>query len=89
MKFVVALVCFLSGLTACSTSQVQTAQTDQALVQAVVDAACMNPALQAALAAAVPAEPLACVAGVAGSAIVTVIMSDPALVAKVEALKMP
>lgn len=81
----VLAACLLT-IIACTPQQVQQAQQDQAIVQAVLNAGCTNPALQAALAALVPGGNLACVGGVVGAGVVTAVMNDPALVAKVEAL---
>lgn len=72
-------------LTACTASQVQRAQNDQALVQAVLTAACSNNLLEAALATAVPQITIGCTAGVVGADVVTAIMNNPAAVAAVEA----
>lgn len=86
MRKILFTAVLVTGLTSCTPMQVQHAQADQAIIQAVLDAACQNNALEAAVSTAVPQVTLGCVGGVAGAAIVTAVMNDPALVARVEAL---
>ena len=73
-------------ITACSASQIQKAQNDQALVAGVLNAACSNNLIEAAIATAVPQITIACTAGVISADVITYIMSNPAAIAAVESV---
>jgi hypothetical protein len=81
-----ALVVLALVLGACTAQQVTVAQQDQAVVQAVLNAACADNALEQIVASAVPEVGFACVGGRVSAAVVTAVLNNPVFVGRLIAL---
>ena len=73
-------------LSACTAEQVTVAQQDQVIVQAVLNAACTDNAVEQIVASAVPEVGLACVGGRVSAAVVTAVLNNPVFVGRLIAL---